>query len=249
MTDDRHAATANQKPAAPLSLEDRYNQAEQRATDLTLRYELASAEGELRRLLPDAEAAGDFTALWLHHEIAWLRWLARDSKGCLDELDAIEAYMDRAQFFGNSSRYEHVYILWCRAYFLLEDAYQAPLASRAGALARAQAAQRSHAAEAGDIGKQAEADLLAALFAVRAGNRALAAKRSQSFQLIEEPDAAQLLAMIQVYIGIGDREAAIAARKKLEQAQVTVVRGLALRTTDGLGLAESSPPSVPLKQK
>jgi hypothetical protein len=228
--DGADAAVAVQKPppAATLTLEERYNQAEQQAVAAIAIGDLAAAERGLRELLIAAEAEGDFTGLFLHYELAWLRWAAHDTKASLDEIGAAEAYMARSQLFGNSSVYQRLNILWLRAFFSLEYASETPMALRASNKARAQAARKEHAAGAGNVGQQAQADLLAALFAVRSGNRALATKRSASFHLIEEPDPTELFVMVQIYTGIGNAAEADAARKKIKQAEPSVLRSLVL---------------------
>lgn len=225
---DAKSADQETTPPKATTLEERYAEVEQRAVAQIQSRDLAAAERELRELLPDAEAEGDLTAVFVRYEIAWLRSGARDAQGALDELRATEEYMDRVQLMGHASVFQHLNILWFRALFLLELAREAPAPSRAGALARAQAARRDHEARSRDVGNQAQADLLAALFAVHAGNRTEASQRSKAFALIDEPDPTSLFVMVQVYSAIGKKNEAEATLRKIEAAEPSVLRSLVL---------------------
>jgi hypothetical protein len=229
-TDQRHSAVADQKPqpASASTLEKRCKQAEQRAMAAIESGDLAAAERDLRQLLADAEAEGDFTGLFLHYELAWLRWAARDLKGSLDEVGAADAYLGRSRLIGNSSVYQSQNLLWLRALFLIELAGEAPVSSRAGLIARARAARSDFEVHAPGLGQQPQADLLTALLAVRTGNRALADKLSRDFHL-GDTEASELFIMVQVYLSIGRTAEADETRRAIEQAEPSVLRAVVLR--------------------
>jgi hypothetical protein len=233
------------RPAAPTaaSFEARYKAAYQRAVDAAQRRDLAAGERELSALLDEAlTRAGDDTAFWLHNELTWLRWGEGDLVGALGEVDGAKSALIRAHLPEKDSARIGLHEKWDRAYLLLELAFEAPPTLRAKALAAADAARADYEKAAMPLADNDGMAVLAAFFAVRAGDakRALAAARRVAAEKDDDLQDVYVLAL--AYEAGGDVARAEALRKRVREAKPYLLQPLLVRQIEADGAAGKRKP-------
>jgi ketosteroid isomerase-like protein len=219
------------RPAAPpvAPFEQRYKATYQRAVDAAARGDLATGEHALEGLLDEALAReGDDTAFWLRNELTWLRWGEKDLTGALGEVDGARSALLRARLRGEESARLGLHEKWDRAYLLLELAHDAPPTLRASALATANAARTDYEKAATPLGDSDGMAVLAAFFAVRAGDAKGALAAAKRVDAEKDADLQDIYVLALAYDLGGDHARADAMRKRVREGKEYLMKPLLL---------------------
>jgi hypothetical protein len=222
-------------PAAPPAepFKTRMNAAYKRAVDAATRGDFASGERELTTLLDDAShLEGNDAAFWLHNQLTWLRWAEGDLVGALAEVDGAKSALIRAHVPEKESARTGLHEKWDRAYLLLEIARGAPPTLRAKALAAADAARADYEKAATPLADNDGMAVLAAFFAVRAGNAKEALAAAKRVDAEKDTDLQDIYVLALAYDLAGDHARAEVLRKKIREGSEYLMKPLIVRQID-----------------
>jgi hypothetical protein len=228
-------------PAQPTQpFEARYKAAYTRAVAAADAGDLATSERELSALLDEASRLdGDDTAFWLHNELTWLRWAEGDLAGALREIDGAKSALVAAHLPTRASAQIGLHEKWDRAYILLELAREAPPTLRANAMAAADTARADYESAAAALDDTNGIGVLAAFFAVRAGDAKAALAAAKRVDVDNDVDLQDLYVLALAYDLAHDHARAETLRKRIRDGKDYLMKPLIVRQLDADATARS----------
>jgi hypothetical protein len=206
-------------PAAPS--DEAYRAAYGRSVAAAARGDLEGAQRELEVLVTSAEVS-ETNRFWLHNELTWIRWAEGDLLGALAEADA-------QAFTGAATASLRLHAEWDRAYILRELVDHAVARDRTRTLAAADAAKSIYDADAAAQGDHQGTAVLAAFFAVRAGDAKTAVASASKVDADEDDDLQDLYVLALAFDLGRDRARAEQLRAKIRAGHEYLMKPLIVR--------------------
>jgi hypothetical protein len=217
----------------PGSFDERRHAAYDRATADAVRGDFAGAERELSSLLDEAlNREKDDAAFWMHNQLTWVRWAEGDLVGALSEVDGAKSALVRAHLPEEKTGADGLHEKWDRAYLLLELARAAPPTLRAKAMAAADAARLDYERAAVPRGDHDGLAVLAAFFAVRAGDGKRALASAKLVDADKDDDLQDIYVLALAYAAGGDHARAKALRARIREGHEYLMKPLIVRQLD-----------------